>query len=90
MILAHLFPGPLDVVGDVHGEIDALDNKVAGKLFRIGHLGDLNSAMLLGCLAFVWAALLGAGDGWQYASVCLLSGLALGADLALPPALLAK
>ncbi|MFO1400056.1 MAG: metallophosphoesterase [Steroidobacteraceae bacterium] len=25
MILAHLFPGPLDVVGDVHGEIDALD-----------------------------------------------------------------
>ncbi|MDQ5888871.1 MAG: glycoside/pentoside/hexuronide:cation symporter, family, partial [Pseudomonadota bacterium] len=33
--------------------------------------------------------LLGAGDGWQYACVCLLSGLALGADLALPPALLA-
>lgn len=56
---------------------------------RIGKPAAWLLSMLLGCLAFVWAALLGAGDGWQYASVCLLSGLALGADLALPPALLA-
>jgi alanine-glyoxylate transaminase/serine-glyoxylate transaminase/serine-pyruvate transaminase len=25
--------------------------KVAGKIFRIGHLGDLNELMLLGCLS---------------------------------------
>ncbi|MGL5987485.1 MAG: MFS transporter [Burkholderiales bacterium] len=56
---------------------------------RIGKPAAWLLSMGLGCLAFVWAALLGAGDGWQYACVCLLSGLALGADLALPPALLA-
>ncbi len=56
---------------------------------RIGKPDAWLLSMLLSCLAFVWAALLGAGDGWQYACVCLLSGLALGADLALPPALLA-
>ena len=32
---------------------------------------------------------LGSGDTWQFALVCLLSGAALGADLALPAALLA-
>ena len=50
-------------------------------------------AWLLGMLtaigAFVWAAFLGEGDVLAYFVVCLLSGLALGADLALPPALLA-
>ena len=30
---------------------------LAGRIFRIGHLGDLNAAMLLGCLAGVEAAL---------------------------------
>lgn len=45
--------------------------------------------MFTACAAFVWAVFLGPGDGWSYAGVCLLSGLALGADLALPPALLA-
>jgi alanine-glyoxylate transaminase / serine-glyoxylate transaminase / serine-pyruvate transaminase len=29
----------------------------AGRMFRIGHLGDLNPAMLLGCLAGVEGAL---------------------------------
>jgi alanine-glyoxylate transaminase/serine-glyoxylate transaminase/serine-pyruvate transaminase len=29
----------------------------AGRVFRIGHLGDLNSAMILGCLAGVEASL---------------------------------
>ncbi|HET9389465.1 MAG TPA: aminotransferase class V-fold PLP-dependent enzyme [Steroidobacteraceae bacterium] len=32
-------------------------SKVAGKLFRIGHLGDLNELMLLGCLAGVEMAM---------------------------------
>jgi Na+/melibiose symporter-like transporter len=35
------------------------------------------------------AALLGVGDVWAYVLVCAVSGAALGADLALPPAMLA-
>ena len=35
------------------------------------------------------AAFLGAGDLWLYLLVCILTGSALGADLALPPAMLA-
>ncbi len=45
--------------------------------------------MLAAIAAFLWAAFLGEGDVLAYFAVCLLSGLALGADLALPPALLA-
>ena len=30
---------------------------LAGRAFRIGHLGDMNPAMILGCLAGVQAAL---------------------------------
>lgn len=40
-------------------------------------------------LTFCWAVLLGRGDVVGYGMVCALSGLALGADLALPPAILA-
>lgn len=36
-------------------------SKVAGKLFRIGHLGDLNELMLLGAIAGAEMALLDAG-----------------------------
>jgi alanine-glyoxylate transaminase/serine-glyoxylate transaminase/serine-pyruvate transaminase len=36
-------------------------SKVAGKLFRIGHLGDLNELMLLGGIAGAEMALLDAG-----------------------------
>jgi Na+/melibiose symporter-like transporter len=46
-------------------------------------------AMLLAIGAFVWAAALPAGSAWGYGAVCVASGLALGADLALPGALLA-
>ncbi|MDH4060741.1 MAG: MFS transporter [Aquincola sp.] len=45
--------------------------------------------MLLATAAFVWAATLGAGSFVGYLWVCVASGLALGADLALPGALLA-
>jgi GPH family glycoside/pentoside/hexuronide:cation symporter len=38
---------------------------------------------------FAWAGLLGSGDLVAYACICVLSGVALGADLALPPSLLA-
>jgi GPH family glycoside/pentoside/hexuronide:cation symporter len=41
-------------------------------------------------LAFVWAYGLSAGDTRAFAAICLLSGLALGSDLAIPSALLAR
>lgn len=40
-------------------------------------------------ITFCWAVLLQQGDIAAYAAVCAFSGLALGADLALPPAILA-
>ncbi|WP_228124541.1 MFS transporter [Glaciimonas soli] len=46
--------------------------------------------MLLAILAFFSAALLTAGDSEKYLAVCIAAGLALGADLALPPVLLAQ
>jgi glycoside/pentoside/hexuronide:cation symporter, GPH family len=45
--------------------------------------------MLLAMAVFIWAAWLGPGDIWPFVLVCVLSGLALGADLALPSAWLA-
>ncbi|MEJ2173706.1 MAG: MFS transporter [bacterium] len=45
--------------------------------------------MIAAVLAFVGAFVLGPGDALAFGAICLLSGLALGADLALPPALLA-
>lgn len=45
--------------------------------------------MGLSVAVFGWAAALGSGDLVPFGLVCLLSGLALGADLALPGALLA-
>ena len=45
-------------------------------------------SMALAVAAFCRAYTLGAGDGMAFGLICLLSGLALGADLALPPALL--
>lgn len=39
--------------------------------------------------SFVWAFLLDAGDGIAFGMICAASGAALGAELALPPALLA-
>ena len=56
---------------------------------RFGEARAWGGAMLLAACVFVWAYGLGAGAVWGFASICLLSGLALGADLALPPALLA-
>ena len=47
------------------------------------------AAMLLAIAAFVWATTLDAGSLVGYVTVCVASGLALGADLALPSALLA-
>jgi len=46
-------------------------------------------AMLLACLSFVGAATLGPGSWLGFGLICLASGFSLGADLALPAALLA-
>ena len=56
---------------------------------RIGLARTWLAGMVLAVLAFAWAALLGTGDVGAYLAVCVASGLALGADLALPGALLA-
>lgn len=45
--------------------------------------------MVLAVVVFVWAGQLGAGDGQTFMVVCALSGVALGADLVLPSAMLA-
>ena len=45
--------------------------------------------MVAAIVAFVWAWGLGPGDDVAFAVICALSGVALGADLALPPSLLA-
>lgn len=47
------------------------------------------TAILLAMFAFAWASLLGAGDLYSFALICIASGLALGADLALPAAIAA-
>jgi len=47
------------------------------------------AGMLLAIVTFAWAALLGAGDVVGFTLVCIASGVALGADLTLPGALLA-
>jgi len=56
---------------------------------RIGTLDAWLVSMALSIAAFAGAFWLGAGDLVGYALVCTASGLALGADLALPPALVA-
>jgi GPH family glycoside/pentoside/hexuronide:cation symporter len=58
----------------------------------VQHLGLARAwlaGMVLAVAAFAWAALLGAGDVAGFTAVCIASGIALGADLALPGALLA-
>ena len=46
-------------------------------------------SMVVAVATFVWAFTLGPGDIVAFAIVCVLSGAALGADLALPPAMVA-
>jgi len=61
-------------------------------LRAVGRWGLVRSwcaGMVLAVAGFGSAALLGAGDALAFVVVCLASGLALGADLALPGALLA-
>jgi glycoside/pentoside/hexuronide:cation symporter, GPH family len=56
---------------------------------KIGKPRAWLAAMFVAIAAFVWASRLGAGDTTDFTVICILSGVALGADLALPPSLLA-
>ncbi len=56
---------------------------------RIGKKRAWIASMLLAVGAFVWAYALGPGDVGEFGVICVLSGMALGADLALPPSILA-
>lgn len=48
------------------------------------------AAMGLAIVSFIWAYFLQSGDLISYGIICIASGMALGAELALPPALLAE
>ncbi len=56
---------------------------------RFGEARSWAGAMLASALVFVWAFGLAPGAAVGFGAICVLSGFALGADLALPPALLA-
>ena len=56
---------------------------------RYGEARTWLSAMLLSIAAFVWVYALTSGAFAGFGAICIMSGFALGADLALPPALLA-
>ena len=56
---------------------------------RFGRVHAWLGAMVLSIIAFAGASLLGSGDLWPFAAICIASGLALGADLALPAAIAA-
>jgi Na+/melibiose symporter-like transporter len=56
---------------------------------RFGRVPAWVASMAVAVAAFSWAWILGPGDVWAFAVICLLSGAALGADLTLPAALLA-
>jgi glycoside/pentoside/hexuronide:cation symporter, GPH family len=56
---------------------------------RYGERRAWLAGMALAIATFVWTYTLTAGAATAYSAICILSGFALGADLALPPALLA-
>ena len=56
---------------------------------RIGKGRAWCVGMVVSIVAFVWAFTLGAGDAAPFMIICIISGLGLGADLALPPSILA-
>lgn len=56
---------------------------------RYGEARAWVGGMLLSCVVFVWAFGLAPGAAVAFGAICVLSGFAVGADLALPPALLA-
>ncbi len=56
---------------------------------RVGKYKAWCISNIIAVAGFFGALFLGNGDVWAYAAVCIVSGLALGADLTLPPSILA-
>ena len=56
---------------------------------RMGKKNSWLIGMIMAVVAFVWAYALGPGDVVSFTVVCVLSGLAYGAELALPASILA-
>lgn len=56
---------------------------------RRGKVAAWSAAMVLSIASFIWAYTLGPGDGAAFALICMATGATLGAELAVPPALLA-
>jgi glycoside/pentoside/hexuronide:cation symporter, GPH family len=56
---------------------------------RYGKVIAWSIGMMLAVIAFIWAVSFSSGDRIPFLIVCIATGVALGADLALPPALLA-
>ena len=56
---------------------------------RLGKCQAWGLSNILAVAGFVGAFFLGNGDIWAYGAVCIVSGAALGADLTLPPSILA-
>jgi Na+/melibiose symporter-like transporter len=62
-------------------------------LRAVARLGQARAWLLgmgLAVISFVWAAQLGAGDGAAFVAICLATGVAAGADLAIPGAMLTR
>ncbi len=59
-----------------------------GLIARFGLSLCWGAGMAMAIVVFMWSLALGAGDVWGYSAICALSGLALGADLIAPGALL--
>ncbi|WP_011295867.1 MFS transporter [Cupriavidus pinatubonensis] len=57
---------------------------------RIGPQRAWRAAIWVAIAAFVWAATLGRGDVVPFLVICVACGFALGADLAIPPVILAQ
>lgn len=55
---------------------------------RIGKAQSWAVSMVMAVCAFIWAGFLSTGDTSAYAVICVLSGIALGAELILPPSIL--
>lgn len=56
---------------------------------RLGKHRVWTAGMVLAALSLVWLPFLGPGDFAMFLVICLVAGAALGADLAMPPAILA-
>ncbi|MCG8508798.1 MAG: MFS transporter [Rhodospirillales bacterium] len=54
---------------------------------RLGKHRSWCAAMIMACAAFIWVPLIPEGGFLPFLIVCVITGAALGADLALPPAM---